>query len=279
MLGKINELSFILENHLIDEVVVAMDFHQSHSLAFIIKTCEEIGVDVTLAPMPYGADISKVYYSEFNQMPLMVLSMTPLSQCQLMVKNIVDLLASLVLLIALSPLMGLIAMLIKLNTPGPIFYSQIRCGLNGRRFYMHKFRSMYVDADQRLSELLTQNQQSGPVFKMKNDPRVTSVGYWLRKLSLDEFPQLINVLQGHMSLIGPRPPLPQEVLAYQASQRRRLSVVPGITGLWQVSGRSDVDFQKWVELDLYYIDHWSLWLDLKIIIKTIPAVLQGKGAY
>ena len=279
MLGKINELPFILENNPIDEVVVAMDLHQSHSLGFIINTCEEIGVDVALAPLPLGADSSKVYYTAFPKMPLMVLSTTPLHNFQIIVKNIIDFSAALTLLTLLSPIMLLIAALIKVNSQGPIFYSQIRCGLNGRRFKMHKFRSMYVDADQRLNELLTQNQHDGPVFKMKNDPRVTGVGYWLRKLSLDELPQLINVLQGTMSLIGPRPPLPHEVFSYKSSQRRRLSVVPGITGLWQVSGRSDIDFQKWIELDLYYIDNWSLWLDFKIFLKTIPVVLQGKGAY
>lgn len=277
--GKVSDLPFILKHYVVDEVVVALESHHLFSLDFIVKTCKEIGVDVTIASMSCGTDATKVCYSECHNMPLMMLSMSPFNKSQLIIKSIFDMLVSFFIIALSSPLLFLVAILIKLNTNGPILYAQTRCGLNGRRFKMYKFRSMYVDSDKRLNELLIHNECHGPVFKMKNDPRVTGVGYWLRKMSIDELPQLINVLQGHMSLIGPRPPLPHEVSSYDMSQRRRLSMVPGITGLWQVSGRSDLDFEKWVELDLYYIDHWSLWLDLKILFKTIPVVVLGKGAY
>jgi lipopolysaccharide/colanic/teichoic acid biosynthesis glycosyltransferase len=159
-----------------------------------------------------------------------------------------------------------------------VFFRQRRIGLNGREFSMLKFRSMHVDAEARLEALKAQNEMSGPVFKMTNDPRVTRVGRFLRKTSLDEFPQFWNVLRGHMSVVGPRPPIPEEVRRYQRWQRRRLSVKPGLTCLWQVQGRNELDFAEWMALDLHYIDTWSLWGDLKIVLQTIPAVLLGRGA-
>ena len=168
--------------------------------------------------------------------------------------------------------------LIKGTTPGPVFYRQIRCGLYGRKFELVKFRTMVDWAEEKLKEVIHLNEMDGPVFKMRNDPRVTRVGQYLRKFSIDELPQLWNVLKVEMSLVGPRAPLPDEVQHYAIKQRRRLSVKPGITCLWQISGRSDIDFQRWMELDLEYIDNWSFWLDIQIIVKTIPAVLMGRGA-
>ena len=195
-------------------------------------------------------------------------------------KRIFDFISSLILLVLLSPLFLLIALLIKLEDGGPAFFSQTRVGKGGRHFMMWKFRSMYLDAEQRLKELLEYNRHSdGVTFKMKDDPRITRVGRWLRRSSLDELPQLVNVLIGDMSLVGPRPPLPREVALYSPAERRRLAVTPGLTCLWQIGGRSEIDFSGQVELDVQYIESQSFWGDVKILLKTIPAVLSGRGAY
>jgi len=177
-----------------------------------------------------------------------------------------------------APAFAAIALAIKLESPGPVFFRQRRIGLNGREFWMWKFRSMCHDAEARRAELERHNEMDGPVFKMSQDPRVTRVGRLLRRTSLDEFPQFWNVLRGRMSVVGPRPPLPEEVRRYKRWQRRRLSVKPGLTCLWQVRGRNQLDFAEWMALDLHYIDTWSLWGDLKIVLMTIPAILMGRGA-
>ncbi len=181
-------------------------------------------------------------------------------------------------LFLLLPLFLLVSLLIKLDSRGPIFFIQERVGLNKRRFKLFKFRTMTPNAEELRDQLAELNEVSGPVFKIKNDPRLTRVGKWLRKMSIDELPQLINVLIGNMSLVGPRPPIPTEVEQYKWRDRRRLSMKPGITCLWQVNGRSNVPFERWMELDKEYIDNWSLWLDFKILAKTIPAVIRGSGA-
>jgi lipopolysaccharide/colanic/teichoic acid biosynthesis glycosyltransferase len=181
-------------------------------------------------------------------------------------------------LIVAMPLWLLTAVMIKLDSAGPIFFCQERCGLNGRRFTMYKFRSMVADAELRIDELSTYNELVGPVFKIKNDPRVTRVGKLLRKTSLDEIPQLLNVIKGDMSIIGPRPAIPAEVDKYERWQRRRLSMKPGLTSLWVVRGRNDIPFEQWMQFDLEYIDKWSLELDVKILLQTIPVVLTGRGA-
>ena len=194
-------------------------------------------------------------------------------------KRVIDVVGSGLGIILLSPLLLFIAVLIRLTSPGPVLYIQKRSGLNGRKFVLYKFRSMYKGAHERLAELAHKNEVSGPIFKIKNDPRITPVGKFLRKFSLDELPQLFNVFAGQMSLVGPRPPLPKEVNQYETWQRRRLSMRPGITCLWQISGRNKIKFDEWMKLDLEYIDNWSLGLDFKILLKTIPAVLFAKGAY
>ena len=180
-------------------------------------------------------------------------------------------------LVALPLLIGA-AIAIKLDSPGPLFFRQRRVGVHGRIFHILKFRSMYVDAEARLEALREHNEMTGPVFKMTNDPRVTRVGRFLRRMSLDEFPQFWNVLRGEMSVVGPRPPLPSEVRQYKRWQRRRLSMKPGITCIWQISGRNEIDFDRWMELDLQYIDEWSLWNDVRICVLTVPAVLGARGA-
>ncbi len=194
-------------------------------------------------------------------------------------KRSLDLIIASVGLVLAAPIMIVTAILIKLDSPGPVLFYQPRVGKWGKEFYCYKFRSMYIDAEERIKELRSRNEADGPIFKMKRDPRITRVGRVIRKLSIDELPQIFNVLKGEMSLVGPRPPLPREVAEYTYEQVGRLNAIPGITGLQQVSGRSDLDFKRWVELDLQYIEEQSLLKDIEILLRTIPAVILGKGAY
>lgn len=194
-------------------------------------------------------------------------------------KRVLDAVGSAGLIALLSPVFLAIALLVKATSRGPVVYRQVRVGREGREFVFYKFRSMYEDADRRLQEVLDKNEKTGPIFKMKNDPRVTPVGRVLRKYSLDELPQLFNVLKGDMSLVGPRPPLPREVEQYDDRALQRLSVLPGITCLWQICGRSDTSFEDWLELDSLYVENMSFWLDLKILMKTPLSVIRGDGAY
>jgi exopolysaccharide biosynthesis polyprenyl glycosylphosphotransferase len=210
---------------------------------------------------------------------LLTFASSPQNEFALFFKRTVDVVISAIALVFLSPLLLALAVLIKVTSRGPVFYRQTRCGLGGRQFTLLKFRSMAADADERFPELRELNEVDGPVFKMRNDPRCTPLGRWMRTLSLDELPQLWNVLCGHMSLVGPRPPLPHEVEQYEPWQRRRLRIRPGLTCLWALEGRSQLRFDRWVKLDLLYIDNWSVWLDFKILLKTIPAVLSGRGAH
>lgn len=198
---------------------------------------------------------------------------------QMAFKRIIDIVVAATLLLILAPLLLIVALAIKLDSPGPVFYPHDRVGQHGRRFRMLKFRSMHVDAEKAKQGLLSQNDTDLPLFKMKNDPRRTRVGNIIRRFSIDEFPQLINVLQGHMSLVGPRPALPEEAQQYTDYHAHRVIAVPGMTGLWQVSGRSLLKFEQMVELDVRYAREWSVWLDLFILLKTIPVILSGKGAY
>lgn len=195
------------------------------------------------------------------------------------IKRALDLVVASGALVFATPIMLITALLIKLDSPGPVLFRQPRVGKWGQEFFCYKFRSMYIDAEERIKELQAQNEADGPIFKIKRDPRITRVGRVIRKLSIDELPQIFNVLKGEMSLVGPRPPLPREVAEYSYDQIGRLNAVPGITGLQQVSGRSDLDFKRWVELDLQYIEEQSLIKDIEILLRTIPAVIFGKGAY
>ena len=198
---------------------------------------------------------------------------------RLALKRVVDLVVSGLAIIVLAPFLAAVALLVKLTSRGPVFFVQQRVGRGGEPFRMIKFRSMYVDAHDHRDEHLVDNIHDGPIFKIREDPRVTGVGRVIRRLSIDELPQLFNVLKGNMSLVGPRPPLPEELLTYTEREMERLLVKPGITCIWQVSGRSDLDFQTWVDMDLEYIDTWSLRLDVKLLAKTLPAVITGRGAY
>jgi exopolysaccharide biosynthesis polyprenyl glycosylphosphotransferase len=194
------------------------------------------------------------------------------------IKRLFDIVSSSAGLLVLSPLLLMVALLIKLTSRGPIFFKQQRVGLHGKTFNMLKFRSMVVNAEELKAKLEALNEQTGPVFKIKNDPRITRIGRFIRKYSIDELPQLLNVLRGEMSVVGPRPPLPKEVEKYAAWQRRRLSVRPGLTCIWQVSGRNQISFEEWMYLDMQYIDDWSLMTDLRLILKTVPVVITGSGA-
>ena len=245
-----------------------------------IKACEEEGVEAWLSTDFVGTQIARAQFEEIMNRNLLVFRSTRAGTWQSVAKALLDRITSTLLLILLSPLFLLIWIAIKLESPGPVFFKQRRSGRHGDPFTMYKFRTMHSDAEMRKAELEALNEMSGPVFKIKKDPRVTRVGSFLRFTSLDELPQLINVFLGQMSLVGPRPLPTYETLAMTANaQRRRLSVTPGMTCLWQISGRNEVtDFADWVRLDLEYIDQWSLWLDFQILLRTIPAVLFGRGA-
>jgi exopolysaccharide biosynthesis polyprenyl glycosylphosphotransferase len=245
-----------------------------------IQTCELEGVEAWLVADFFQTQISRTTFDDLYGRPVLVFRTAPEASWQGIIKQGIDLAGAFVLTLVLSPVFLFAAAAIRLSSPGPVLFRQQRCGLNGQPFTMLKFRSMVTDAEQRKHELAALNEMGGPVFKVTNDPRVTPIGRMLRKYSIDEFPQLLNVLRGEMSLVGPRPLPVDEVERFDdPAHRRRLSVKPGLTCLWQVSGRNNVkDFTEWVRLDLEYIDNWSLWLDLKILWRTIPVVFTGTGA-
>lgn len=245
-----------------------------------IQLCELEGVEAWLLADFFKTQISRTTLDDFANRPMLVFRSTPEESWEAVAKHVLDFIGAACLLAATSLLFVIAAIAIRLTSPGPIFFKQQRSGLNGRPFLMFKFRSMGTDADQRKHELAAMNEMSGPVFKVTHDPRITPVGRFLRRFSIDELPQLINVLKGEMSLVGPRPlPVDETKRFDDIAQRRRLSVKPGLTCLWQVSGRNEVtDFKEWVRLDLEYIDNWSIWLDFKILLRTIPAVVWGSGA-
>jgi exopolysaccharide biosynthesis polyprenyl glycosylphosphotransferase len=278
VLGKAQDLPQVLEREVVDEVVFAIAHEELKGMENLFLLCEERGITARVVMNFFPHNIAKTHLEELDGIPLLTFRTTPKNELVLLLRRIFDFCVSLALILLLSPLFLLIAILIRLDSPGPAIFRQTRCGLNGRKFTFYKFRSMVQDAEKKQAELVKFNIMQGPVFKMKNDPRITRIGYYLRKTSLDELPQLFNVLSGDMSLVGPRPPIPEEVENYEGWQRRRLSMKPGITGLWQVNGRNTINFDEWMKMDLEYIDNWSIWLDLKILLKTIPVVLFGKGA-
>jgi exopolysaccharide biosynthesis polyprenyl glycosylphosphotransferase len=279
VLGQVSQMSEILYAHVVDEVLFAVSRKKLEELEKIFLICEELGVRTRVAVNFFPNMIAKVHLDDFHGIPLLTFTTTPHDELQLAVKRVFDIAISVLLLLVALPVSGMIALLIKATSTGPIIFKQVRLGLNGRSFNIYKFRTMHLNAEEKKKELMHLNQMQGPVFKVKDDPRLTPVGGWLRKWSLDELPQLINVLKGQMSIVGPRPPLPDEVVSYSPWQRRRLSMKPGLTCLWQVNGRNTIkDFDQWMKLDLEYIDNWSLSRDFKIFLKTIPVVLLGKGA-
>lgn len=278
-LGTVSDIPRIVENNVVDEIIfVGNKTRDLDTLDEVLALCAEQGIRTRVAVDFFPSKVSNVSMEFLEGVPILTFSRTPDHPVGLFVKRAMDVFLALLLLLGLLPLMAVIALLIKLTSRGPVIYRQTRCGLYGRKFVLYKFRSMREGAEDILWEIKHLNEMDGPVFKMRNDPRVTPLGRILRKTSIDEWPQFWNVLKGDMSLVGPRAPLPEEVKEYTRWQRRRLSVKPGITCLWQVSGRNEIDFYEWMKLDLHYIDNWSLLLDLKILLRTFPVVILGKGA-
>jgi exopolysaccharide biosynthesis polyprenyl glycosylphosphotransferase len=279
VLGYLEDLRSILTQERVDEIMVCLPVETRFSdISMIVQHARDLGVVVRLMPsFADGTLLRNMYVEEFEDEYVVTLFREQLL-VQLLVKRLIDASISLAALIVLLPLMLLVAFLIKLTSPGPVFFVQNRVGMNQRTFRLYKFRSMVANAEKLKLDMQHLNERDGPAFKIENDPRTTRIGRFIRKTSIDELPQLFNVLSGEMSLVGPRPPLPEEVKRYEWLFRKRLSVKPGITCIWQISGRNNVSFDRWMQMDHEYIENWSLWLDLKILFKTIPAVLLSRGA-
>lgn len=278
VLGRVEGLGEICAKNVVDLVVFAVPRERLGALERAVSVCDDRGIAAKIAVDLFPARNARISVEELEGIPLLSLSSGPQEILPLLGKRAFDFVASAVGLFVLAPVLLATALAVKLDSKGPVFFRQERVGRSGRIFWLFKFRSMRTGAEAEAASLRALNEADGPVFKMRNDPRVTKVGRFIRRTSIDELPQLLNVLSGEMSLVGPRPPLPSEVEKYEPWQVRRLSVKPGITCTWQISGRSDVGFKKWVELDLEYIDGWSLWRDVGIVLRTIPAVLSGRGA-
>ena len=272
LFSHINEL-------VVDEVFIYLPEYHSKALGKIIEKFELAGITVHLNIDPFDHVMAHKTTESFAGLTVLTYSISNYDFHRLMVKRLMDILGSLIGIVITLLLLPFVAIAIKVDSKGPVFYKQKRIGLNGREFYLYKFRSMYVNADTLKEELQTQNEIDGPMFKLTDDPRITKVGRFLRRTSIDEFPQFFNILLGNMSLVGTRPPTPDEYAQYNLQYRRRLSIKPGLTGLWQVSGRSNItDFEEVVRLDLHYIDHWSLGQDIKILLQTIIVLFNQKGA-
>jgi len=278
IIGALDDLADILHKRPIDEVVFIVPRSRLDEIQNALYACETEGVKATIAVDFFELKMAKSRQTELDGIPLITFETTLAQEWQLFVKRTLDIIISALSIVLLSPLLLLTALIVKITSDGPVVFSQKRIGLNGRRFVLLKFRTMYKGSHEKLSEMEHLNELGGPVFKMRDDPRITHVGKILRKFSIDELPQLFNVFVGHMSLVGPRPPLPREFVKYKPWQRRRLSMRPGLTCLWQVSGRNKLSFEEWMKLDLEYLDNWSLQLDFKILLKTVPTVLLGIGA-
>ena len=275
----VSSIPKFMEEHVVDEVVFAVNMQELARLEPLMSYCANVGVktrvQLEFLPAPY----SRIYLENFREVPLLSLSSAPESELLLLLKRIMDMVVAASSLVVLSPVLLAIAAAIRINSAGDVLFCQTRCGLGGRKFTLYKFRSMVNNAEQLRAELHQLNERDGPAFKISDDPRITRVGRILRRFSLDELPQLWNILRGDMSFVGPRPAIPDEVVKYEPWQRRRLRMRPGLTCIWVLEGRSDVEFYRWIQLDLAYIDSWSLWLDCKIFFRTIPIVISGKGAY
>jgi len=278
VLGRIQDIPFILHRKVIDRVIFVIPRLWLHRIDEVILACEREGIATSISLDLYDLRIAEMRQTNFSGFPLLEFETFGAKEWQLFIKRFADIILSLFFIIILSPILIITAIVIKLETKGPILFNQIRSGVNGRKFKLYKFRSMVVGAEMKKKHMEKMNEMDGPVFKIKHDPRITKVGRFIRKLSIDELPQLINVLKGDMSIVGPRPPLPVEVQMYELWQRRRLSLKPGLTCIWQVSGRNHINFERWMEMDLEYIDNWSLWMDFKILFKTFFVVAFGYGA-
>jgi exopolysaccharide biosynthesis polyprenyl glycosylphosphotransferase len=279
VLGTVADLGSVLAHAHIDEVYLAGDNRQHYDrLQDVVAQCERVGTPFAVPATTYRHQRALLTDAAPDRDGFLHYTCTVSRPASAAVKRGIDVCAAALGLLVLSPILAIVALAVRVDSRGPVLFRQVRVGRNGGFFSMLKFRSMRVDAEALLATLTTQNEQDGPVFKLARDPRVTRVGEIIRRFSLDELPQLWNVLVGDMSLVGPRPPLPREVARYEPWQRRRLSMRPGITCLWQVSGRNDIRFEQWMYLDLQYVDQWSLWSDIRLLWRTIPAVLFARGA-
>jgi exopolysaccharide biosynthesis polyprenyl glycosylphosphotransferase len=279
VIGALPDLQDILHReHVVDEVFFAVPPTRLDEITDALEICESLGVDTRVLVDIYRPAQAHPFVEELFALPFYGFSPTLTRQSVLAAKRCLDVVGASVLLAMASPMLLVIGLLVLVTSPGPVIFRQERAGFHGRRFWMYKFRTMVNGAERMRAQLEHLNEMSGPVFKVADDPRLTRVGRMLRKLSLDELPQLFNVLSGDMSLVGPRPLPLYEASRIKGEQRRRQAMRPGITGLWQVSGRNAVDFEGWMQLDLFYVDRWSFGLDLRILLRTIPVVLRGKGA-
>jgi exopolysaccharide biosynthesis polyprenyl glycosylphosphotransferase len=278
VIGRVDHLDTVLKNNVVDCILFEGGKDYLSKIDMIVQRCETQGLDFAFTTSTHRTWNGNVFIENLGSLSMVFIKYVFQNPITLFIKSVFDFLASSILIFLCLPLWVVIPILIRADSPGPILFRQERVGKNGRRFIMYKFRSMVTDAEQLLEKVWYLNEMDGPAFKIKNDPRLTRIGRFLRKTSLDELPQLFNVLKGDISLVGPRPPIFEEVRQYRPWEKKRLSVKPGITCLWQVSGRNDIRFDEWMKLDLMYIDKWSFALDLKILIKTIPAILSRRGA-
>jgi exopolysaccharide biosynthesis polyprenyl glycosylphosphotransferase len=279
MLGTIDDIQQVIRSMQVDEVIIALPSHMNQQVLYSVKQCEHLGATFKLIPDLYEVNLSRINMETIEGIPLLGIKQVSLNTFQHFITRLIDIIISGAILLLGSPFWLCLAAAVRVSSRGEVIFKQPRVGLNGAYFFCYKFRSMYKDADQRLAQLLDKNEAKGPLFKMKDDPRITPIGKFLRRTSLDEIPQLLNVLNGDMSLVGPRPAVPREVEQYREWQKGRLAIRPGLTGLWQVRGRSDLSFDEGVLMDLYYIENWSLHLYIQILLRTIPAVLFSRGAY
>ncbi len=276
VIGCLKDIPDIVHQNIVDEVVFVVPRSWLGKIEEVMHFCESEGIKINVAVNLFELKFTKAKQTDLHGLPLLTFESAPDRLWHLLLKRLLDIFISGLGLVICAPLLALIAVLVKITSKGPVFFKQKRCGFNGRIFVLYKFRTMVRDAEKKLKSLLAHNEMRGPTFKMSNDPRLTAIGKLLRKTSLDELPQLWNVFKGEMSLVGPRPPIPGEVEQYLPWQRRRLTMRPGITCLWQIKGRNKiVDFNEWMKLDLEYIDNWTLGLDTKILLKTVPVVLFG----
>ena len=278
-LGAVNRLPELIEEEDVDEVIITLPWMYHRKIMGIVHACERRNISAHIVPDLFQMSLSRVDVDDLGGVPLVGVREVGFGHRVRAIKRLMDVAGAITAMTLGAPILGLIAVAIRLDSAGPIVFRQTRVGADGKEFEILKFRSMYQGAEERLEELRDRSEVEGPIFKMKDDPRVTPVGRILRRSSLDELPQLWNVLLGEMSLVGPRPPIPDEVAEYMEWHKKRLEVRPGMTGLWQVSGRSLLSFDEQCLLDIYYIENWSLWLDFQILLRTVPEVIFGNGAY
>lgn len=278
-LGETQNLPVLLQELLVEEVIVTLPWTARDKIISIMELCQRYGVSAKVVPDLFQLSLSRVAMDAVGGVPLLGVREPKIGTWNAIIKRAIDICGSLVLLTLVSPVMAVTAVLIKVDSPGPVIFRQKRIGRCGRPFVTYKFRTMREGAEEEQEELNELNEADGPLFKIKNDPRHTRLGRWLRRMSIDELPQLFNVVRGEMSLVGPRPPMMCEVSHYQDWHKQRLEVSPGVTGLWQVSGRSELAFDEMCMLDIYYIENWSPWLDVWILLRTVPTVLFARGAY